>query len=680
MNLQTKKLLHGGDYNPEQWLKYPEVIEQDFKLLKEANVNTITVGMFAWSTLEPKEGEFQFAWLDDIFRRAEEAGMNIILGTPSGARPQWLAETYPEVLRTNANREKMLFGGRHNHCFTSPDYIEKVQTINQKLAERYGQHPNLLMWHLSNEYSGECHCDLCQTAFRQWLQAKYQTLDAINDAYWNTFWSHNYSSWEQIQSPSPRGEMGVHTLNLDWRRFVTDQTIRFYQLEKEAILPYSSHLPFTANFMADTDDLIPFQSLNYEAFAKVVDVLSWDCYPAWHNDWETEVDLAVKVGFINDLYRSLKQQSFLIMESTPSLVNWHKVNKTKRPKFHLLSSIQFLAHGSDSVLYFQIRKSKGSFEKFHGAIIDHDSSPDNRVFQEIKQVGHALGELSDIQQTMPYSKVAILYDWENDWAMHDAQAFSKDNLKYHETLHKHYRYFWDKDISVDVVTPKTLVKDYQLIIVPMLYMMTDELVDYLHDFASKGGKVVFTYLTGLVNESDLVYSGGIHPKLSDMLGLKLQETDTLYPSQSNTVRYKDQSFTAKDFCSVVELTTARALADYTSDFYSGKPAITENQLGQGTVYYLATRLDHDLLTDFYADLISDNALSNNLVQSSTKNVSVQVRNDTTHHYVFVMNFANEAQVIELNQPMFNLVTKEMVGPRIDLTGFEGMVLKAPLTQ
>ena len=201
--IKTTEFLHGGDYNPDQWLDQPGVIKQDFKAFKQAKINTVTLGIFAWDKLEPSEGHYDFSWLDEIFDQAEAQGTKIILSTPSGARPRWLAEKYPEVLRVNEQGQRNQFGERHNHCFTSPIYREKVQAINRKLAERYGKRPSLLLWHISNEYGGACYCDLCQAAFRQWIQQKYQTLDHLNHAYWNDFWSHDYTSWAQVQAPSP---------------------------------------------------------------------------------------------------------------------------------------------------------------------------------------------------------------------------------------------------------------------------------------------------------------------------------------------------------------------------------------------------------------------------------------------------------------------------------------------
>ena len=348
---------------------------------------------------------------------------------------------------------------------------------------------HLIMWHISNEYSGECHCELCQENFRNWLKNKYKTLDNLNRNWWGPFWSHTYTDWSQIESPSSIGETSTHGLNLDWKRFVTDQTIDFYENEIKPIRELTPNIPITTNFMADTDDLIPFQSLNYEKFSKYVDILSWDCYPPWHNDWESTYELATKVGFINDLYRSIKQQPFLIMECTPSCVNWHNVNKSKRPNMHKLSSIQLLSHGSDSVLYFQWRKSRGASEKLHGAVVDHDNSTNNRVFKEVSELGEILNNICEIKGTMKKSKVAIIYDWENDWALKDAQGFGIKSKKYVQTLQSHYKYFWSNNISVDVITPNQDLSKYNLVIAPMMYLITEDTMKKLSSYVSNGGSI-----------------------------------------------------------------------------------------------------------------------------------------------------------------------------------------------
>jgi beta-galactosidase len=677
---KAKFMLHGGDYNPDQWLDHPEILADDIKLMKLSHTNTFSVGIFAWSALEPEEGKYHFEWLDEIFDNIHSIGGRVILATPSGARPAWMSEKYPEVLRVNSSRVKQLHGGRHNHCFTSPVYREKTQEMNRRLAERYGSHPALLMWHISNEYGGECHCGQCQSAFRQWIKNKYNhDLKSLNDAWWGPFWSHTYSDWSQVESPSPIGESMVHGLNLDWRRFVTDQTISFYENEIVPLRELTPEVPITTNFMADTFDLIPFQALDYSKFAKHVDVVSWDAYPGWHNDWESTANLAMKVGFINDLYRSLKQQPFLLMESTPSLVNWHSVNKAKRPGMHLLSSMQMVAHGSDSVMYFQWRKSRGSSEKFHGAVVDHDNSTNNRVFQEVAQVGKTLENLSEIVGTNRPADVAILYDWESNWALNDAQGFGLETKRYPQTLQQHYKAFWEKDIPVDVITKEQDFSSYKLLIVPMLYLMSEETISRLKSFVANGGTLVMTYISGLVDEFDLTYLGGWHKDLQDIFGLKPVETDTYYPKDRNHVEYNNRTYELKDYATVLELNTATVEGVYTDDFYGNTPAVTSHKYEKGNAYYIGGRLEDQFQRDFYEEIIKDLALESVSSVKHGEGVSVQVRNAPESDYIFVMNFTEENQAVTFELPVTDKITGEELLGEVTLDKYEVRIVEKKRT-
>ncbi|WP_170008830.1 beta-galactosidase [Bacillus fonticola] len=673
---QANFMLHGGDYNPDQWLDRPDILADDVKLMQLSHTNAFSVGIFAWSALEPEEGVYHFEWLDEIFDNIHKIGGRVILATPSGARPAWLSQKYPDVLRVNENRLKQLHGGRHNHCFTSEVYREKTQNINRLLAERYGNHPALLMWHISNEYGGECHCEKCQHAFRDWLKEKFDhNLKSLNDAWWTPFWSHTYSEWSQIESPSPIGENAVHGLNLDWRRFITDQTISFFENEIVPLKELTPNIPITTNFMADTHDLIPFQALDYSKFAKHLDVISWDAYPAWHNDWETTADLAMKVGFINDLYRSLKQQPFLLLESTPSGVNWHNVNKAKRPGMHELSSMQMIAHGSDSVMYFQWRKSRGSSEKFHGAVVDHDNSSENRVFKEVAKVGETLEKLSKVVGTNRTSDVAILYDWENNWAINDAQGFGMETKRYPQTLQEHYRTFWEQGISVDVITKEQDFSGCKLLIVPMLYLVSEDTISRLKTFVANGGTLVMTYISGIVNEHDLTYLGGWHQDLQEIFGMKPIETDTLYPNDKNYVNYHNKTYQLKDYATVIELTSANAEGLYQDDFYANTPAVTSHQYGEGKSYYIGARLNDPFHRDFYKGLLKDLSLEPAAPVKHGKGVSVQVRQDHQKDYVFVMNFTEETQPVTFESTVKDMVTGEEITGEITLEKYEVRIVE-----
>ncbi|MDP3179767.1 MAG: beta-galactosidase, partial [Spirochaetaceae bacterium] len=376
-----KSIWHGGDYNPDQWLERPDIQDEDFRLFPLAGVNVVSIGIFAWTRLEPEDGRYDFSWLDSIMDRLEAAGMKAILATPTGAKPAWMSRAYPEILRCGPDRQRDLHGQRHNHCYTSPVYRRKAIAVNAELARRYGARPVLALWHVSNEYGGECHCPLCQEAFRSWLRERYGSLESLNAAWWTDFWSHRFTEWNQVESPSPRGELSIHGLALDWKRFVDHQSLDFFKAESAPLRELCPSVPITVNMMGT------YPGLNYWNWAPHVDVVSWDSYPRWHNAEADDASEASRTAFVHDLTRSLKGRSWLLMESTPSQVNWQPVNRLKKPGMHRLSSLQALAHGSDSVMYFQWRKGRGGFEKFHGAVVDHGGGEGTRVFREVAELG-----------------------------------------------------------------------------------------------------------------------------------------------------------------------------------------------------------------------------------------------------------------------------------------------------
>jgi len=673
--------MHGADYNPDQWLHDPHVFKEDIRLMKLAKCNVMSVGIFSWATLEPEEGKFEFQWLDHILNTFAENGIYAWLATPSGARPAWLAQKYPEVLRVESNRRRNLFGHRHNHCFTSPMYREKVSIMNNKLAERYSAHPAVIGWHISNEYGGECHCDYCQEAFRSWLQQKYGTLEALNLAWWARFWSHTYTDWSQVESPAPHGETIVHGLNLDWRRFVSDQTIDFYLHEIKPLKAANANLPCTANMM----DL--FYGLDYRKFAAVLDVISWDAYPTWH-EASSEGNVAAWFAFNHDLFRSLKRKPFMLLESTPSLTNWQPVSKLKRPGMHHLSSLQAVAHGSDTVQYFQWRKSRGSSEKFHGAVVDHVGHEHTRVFQDVASLGEILSSLTDVIGTTVPAETAIIFDWDNRWAINDAQGPRNKGIHYEETVvQQHYRALWELGVPTDIIGSEDDYSDYKLIIVPMAYLLRQEAGERLESFVHSGGTILVTYWSGIVDENDLCYLNGFPGPLRNVLGIWAEEIEGLHDHDRNhLVMNRENSldlsgdYEVHELCELIHAEAAETLAVYGGDFYAGRPTLTVNAFGRGEAYYLAARVkDENFYERLYSKLVEKAGICRALEAELPEGVTVQLRTDGRHDFVFILNFSGQETKVDLDHHDYrDGVTGEPVSGNVPLDRYGYRILNRKL--
>ncbi|MBR2765017.1 MAG: beta-galactosidase [Blautia sp.] len=646
---ETKQLLHGGDYNPEQWLSMPEILDKDIELLTGAGINVVSLGIFAWAELEPEEGVFNLDWMEKIINRLWKNGIRTILATPSGARPKWLADKYPEVLRVSPDRRRMLFGARHNHCLTSPVYREKVARIDRELAKRFGSHPGVILWHISNEFSGECHCPLCQDAFRSWLKDRYTTIDNLNAAWYTKFWSHSYQSFEQVESPSPLGEIALHGLNLDWKRFVSEQTASFIAAEREVVREYSD-LPVTVNLM------YYFTQLNYARLAREIDIVSWDTYPAW-NKWPL-VETAEDNGFWHDVMRSLLKKPYIQMESCPSATNWQGVSKLKKPGLLMAQGLQAIAHGADADLYFQIRQSRGSSEKFHGAVIDHYGGADTRVLSEVSEVSEALKKLTPVVGSRTKAGAAILFDWENIWAMEDAQGPRNDDLHWKDLTLKIYHGLCRLGLNVDVIGEDADLSDYSLVAVPMAYQFREGFAEKLASFTAQGGILLTTFWSGVADGTDLCYLGPRPHGLVDVLGLRSEEIDGLYDWEENElVRAQGEDtlnieslrgpYTCKYLCELPRLSTAKAVLSYGRDFYAGKAAVTRNTYGEGSAWYVAAHAGQEFFDDLMEYLAAEAGLQGPMGGSLPAGIQVTERTDAEHRYIFIQNFSETAWTVEM---------------------------------
>ena len=632
INPRAPFIWHGGDYNPEQWP--PETWDADMALMQQSHFKVATVGVFSWVSLQPEEDRFTFEWLDTIFDKLHASGGAVCLATPSAAQPAWMSQRYPDVLRAGDSGVRNHHGARVNFCPNSPNYRRLAVQIATRLAERYGQHPALLIWHVSNEYGGACFCETCASAFRIWLQQKYGSLDELNQRWWTPFWGHTYTDWQQIEPPYANGERLTHGLTIDYRRFQSDSMLECFKLERDALRAITPNIPITTNLMG------AYPHLDYRAWAKELDVVSWDCYP-WPSANPSDI------AFLHDLNRGLKDgQPFMLMEQTPSSQNWQPVNALKRPGVLRLWSYLALAHGADTVMYFQWRRGRGGCEKFHGAVVEHGGRSDTRVFREVSALGAELASLGAtmLGATTP-ARVAILFDWNNWWAL-DAAIGPIQEKAYVATVRKHYQALWRRNVPVDVVFSDSDLSDYDLLIAPLLHMVKPGLAERIEALVARGGTFVTTYFSGVVDETDLAFEGYPGP-LAKVLGMRVEEIDALYDGQTNQIVMADGSgsYTCARLCDIIHSEGARVYATYGSDFYAGTPAVTEHHFGDGWAYYLASDPEDRFLDTFYKRLLAAYAIAPLL--ATPDGVEVTLRQTEQRDLLFILNHNQAEATIEL---------------------------------
>ncbi len=666
---QIGGLVHGGDYNPDQWLDRPDILEEDVRMMKKAGVNCVTLGVFSWAAYEPEEGNFHFEWMEKIIEKLYQNGIYTILSTPSGARPAWLDGRYIEAMRVDSRGVRDHHGKRHNHCMTSERFREKVAVIDRMLAEHLGTHPGVILYHISNELGGECFCPRCVQKFQMYLAERYEyDIDRLNAEWWTSFWSHHYNTFSEIEPPFENGETSVMGLNMEWKRFTTWNMNNFMQFEIDVLRSVTPDIPVTTNFMG------LFGGLDYRKMAPKLDVISWDNYPCYHNDWETFTETMSDTAFNHAVMRSMKRgKPFMMMESTPSLVNWHKVNKLKRPGVHKLSCVQAVACGSDSVQYFQWRKGRGSYEQFHGAVVDHAGTDDSRVFRDVAEAGELLKKLAPVAGTTVSTRAALLFDWDNRWAIWDVKALGQETKKYERTCIGIWQEFMKLGIDMDVVGSDEDLSRYDVVVAPMLYLLQPGTADNLRAFVERGGQLLATYFTGYVDDAQLCYLGGFPGDgLKELFGIVSEEIDSYYPSDRNGIAMKDGSrWEVVDYAEILKVQDAEVLGTYTDDFYQGSAAVTCKSHGKGNAYYVAARTSAGEMRPLFEKMLADAGIS---VRKLPEGVEYHVRSGEEGSYEFYLNCNTEpVKIAGVNG--LDMVTDREVREEMTLPGYGVAVIR-----
>jgi beta-galactosidase len=647
--------IYGGDYNPDQWPE--ETWVEDARLMREAGVNLVSMGIFSWSKIQPQEEEYDFVWLDRLMDLLHEHGVSVNLATPTASPPPWLVRRYPEILPITDEGTRLWHGARRHYCPHSPAYHHYVQQIVSILAEHYKDHPALAMWHVDNEYASgitECFCDHSTFAFRVWLQEKYTSLDGLNHAWGTAFWSQAYGDWEEIHPPRKAPTFVNPTHQLDWARFNSDSWIACFDEQKTILNQVTPGIPVTTNFMGF------HKPADYWKFAAREDIVSNDNYPdMFDGEW------MVQSAMICDLMRSLgKRRPWILMEQASTHVSWRQRNATKRPGMMRLCSYQAIARGADGIMFFQWRASRAGAEKHHSAMLPH-AGTDSRVWREIKAFGEELPKLSAIVSSEVKSEVAILLDWENWWAL-ELDSKPSNDLRLMPQIRSFYEPLFKRNIPVDFVHPDVDLSAYKLVIAPNLYLVKEQAIQNINAYVKNGGNLVMTFFSGIVDEHDQIHPGAYPAPFSDMLGLIVEEYAPYSETQCNSISTKDGRELKTSFWSdVIHLKGAQALATFDQDYYAGCAAVTQHTFGQGNAFYVGTVLDKDGM-DWLADHVTKTSKLENVLANVPAGVEVLQRSNGSSSWLFLLNHSDQKVKMPLHSPGVDLLTGKSAHGSVDI--------------
>lgn len=652
-------MFYGGDYNPDQWPD--EIWKEDMRLFKLAGINIVTVPVFSWAKLQPSEDTYDFSWLDRVMDLVAENEIAVCLATSTAAQPAWMSLKYPEVLPVDVDGRKRTHGARVNFCPNSKIYRKYSSLLARNLAERYKNHPALAVWHIGNEYGNYCYCETCAAKFRKWLKERYGTVEELNRRWNMSFWGHTVYTWEEIVPPSNLNgdNRCFQGMSIDYNRFMSDSSLGCYLGEYNEIKRITPDIPITTNLMGT------FKPLDYFKWAEHMDIVSWDNYPPLNA-------VMSNIAMRHDLMRGLKDgQPFMLMEQTPSQQNWQPYNSLKRPGVMRLWSYQAVAHGADTVMFFQLRRSIGACEKYHGAVIEHAGHENTRVFRECAKLGEELKKLgSTLLDSRIKARVAIMFDWDNWWAI-ELSSGPTVELKYIAQIEKYYKAFYDMNIAVDMIRPDSDLSKYDVVIAPVLYMVKPGVAKNIESFVEKGGTFITTFFSGIVNENDLVTLGGYPGELRNILGIWAEEIDALLPDMKNSIVMEkplgcvEGTYECGMLCDLVHAEKAEVLGTYGKDFYAGRPVFTRNSFGRGKAFYIASDPEERFIRDFARYICDEKGIKAPL--DAEEGVEITQRHKAGREFTFVLNHNDHAVSIDIKQYRFKeLLSGEEMGGKLTL--------------
>ncbi|MFI1564515.1 beta-galactosidase [Streptomyces sp. NPDC020490] len=644
------RVLFGGDYNPEQWPE--ETWHEDVRLMRDAGVNSVTLGVFSWARIEPRPGERRFGWLDTLMDLMHEGGIGVVLATPTASPPPWLGRLYPETLPRDEDGRTEWWGGRQHFSHSSAAYRRHAAAVTEDLAARYASHPALTMWHINNEYCTYDWGDEAAARFRTWLRDRYGDLDALNTAWGTAFWSQGYGDWAEVLPPRHAHYLKNPTQVLDFKRFTSDMLLECYTAERDIVRRHTPHLPVTTNFMP------LWAGQDAWRWAEEEDVVSVDLYPDPRDPFAAQ-----QAALVQDMTRSQARGPWMLMEQAAGAVNWRGVNHPKPQGLNRLWSFQAVARGADAVCYFQWRQSRQGAEKFHSGMVGH-AGEHGRTFQEVKRIGAELAAVgAEVAGRHSAAGIAVLHDWHSWWAgAHEARLSTR--VDYADVLTAWHRALWQAGLATDFAHPEHDLSAYRMVVVPQLYALTDAAVDNLLAHVRGGGVLVSGFLTGVADQDDRVRAGGMDARLRELFGIRtLHEWWPLEAGE--TVR--TDGFTGTLWSEEIEETEdASVEAAYRGGELDGRPAVLRN----GRAWYLSTLPEPDALRRVLTGIAAEAG-----VRPVLDGLPGQVEAVRRGDLLFVLNHGREPVTVEVPGTHQDLLTRATVTDRLTLERYGVAVLR-----
>ena len=622
-----RRISFGADYNPDQWPK--EFWAEDVRLMRQANVDIVSVGIFSWAQLQPTADAWNFGWLDEVMDLLYANEIAVDLATATASPPPWLTTAHPEILPVTERGETLYPGARQHWRPTSPVFRSYALRLVEKLAARYTAHPALTAWHVSNElgcHNAWDHSADATMAFRVWLHAKYGDIETLNDAWGTAFWSQRYSAFEEILTPRLAAAHPNPSQQLDFKRFSSDALKQHLRAERDILRQVSPGIPVTTNFMV-MDDI---KAMNFADWAPEVDFISNDHYAT------SEPTARDELSFSANLTGNLAQGApWYLMEHSTSAVNWQPVNLAKSRGELAADAMTHVAHGADAVCFFQWRQSRAGAEKYHSAMVPH-AGENSDVFRDVVELGKTLSSLTGVAGTRRKpAQIAILFDWESWWAS-EQDSHHTDRFRYRDEALRWYRAILDAGHRADVRPASSGFEGYAIIVAPALHVLPETLAERLRAFVRDGGHLLLTYNSGIVDEHDHAWLGGYPGPLRELLGIRVQEIVPLLEAHPIGLSDGAQASVWTEHVEVID-PSVEVVATYADGELAGRPAITALATGTGSASYVSADLDEISRARMISRIAATARVTSALPADLRGKVELMLRTDGSADIAFLRN-------------------------------------------